>query len=92
VGEILELAGSDLLTISPALLEEMHKTAGSVARRLTPEKAAASDLAKITLTESSFRWMHNEDQMATEKLSEGIRLFAADSIKLEKYLIGKLAG
>jgi transaldolase len=89
VGEILELAGSDLLTISPALLEEMHKTSGAVARKLTPEKAAASDLPKIALDEKAFRWLHNEDQMATEKLSEGIRLFAADCLKLEKYIAGK---
>ncbi len=89
VGEILELAGCDLLTISPALLEEMHKTNGSVSRKLTMEAANASDLKKVTLDEKAFRWMHNEDAMATEKLSEGIRLFAADSIKLEKFLITK---
>ncbi len=89
VGEILELAGCDLLTISPALLEEMHKTNGSVSRKLTVEAANASDLKKITLDENAFRWMHNEDAMATEKLAEGIRQFAADSIKLEKFLITK---
>ncbi len=90
VGEIIELAGSDLLTISPALLEEMQKTPGTVTRKLTPEAAAKSDLKKITLNESAFRWLHNEDQMATEKLSEGIRLFAVDTVKLEKVVSEKL--
>jgi len=90
VGEILELAGSDLLTISPALLEEMQKTPGTVTRKLTPEAAAKSDLPKLNLDERAFRWLHNEDQMATEKLSEGIRLFAADTLKLEKLVTEKL--
>lgn len=89
VGEILELAGCDLLTISPALLEEMHKTNGNVVRKLTEESAQAADLRKLSLDEKMFRWLHNEDAMATEKLAEGIRLFAADSIKLEKFLITK---
>jgi len=91
VGEILELAGSDLLTISPALLEEMQKTNGDVPRKLIPEAAAKSDLQKVVMNENVFRWMHNEDQMATEKLSEGIRLFAADTVKLEKMVATKLA-
>jgi transaldolase len=90
VGEILELAGCDLLTISPALLEEMQKTPGAVPRKLSPESAAKCTLAKIALTEKCFRWQHNEDAMATEKLSEGIRLFAADTVKLEKWLAQKL--
>src|SRR5216117_3931686 len=92
VGEILELAGCDLLTISPALLEEMQKTAGTLTRRLSPETAAANcQEPKLALDERAFRWMLNEDQMATEKLSEGIRLFAADTLKLEKFLAPKLA-
>ena len=90
VGEILELAGSDLLTISPMLLEEMQKTPGDVTRKLTPEAAAKSDLPKLNLDERTFRWLHNEDQMATEKLSEGIRLFAVDTLKLEKLVTEKL--
>jgi transaldolase len=90
VGEITELAGCDLLTISPNLLEEMQKAEGTVARKLTSEAAAKCDLKKITLDEKSFRWLHNEDQMATEKLSEGIRLFAADTLKLEKVVGEKL--
>ena len=89
--EILELAGSDLLTIAPALLEELQSQEGIVTPKLTPALAAASPLEKITLDEKSFRWLHNEDQMATEKLSEGIRLFAADCVKLEKFLAEKLA-
>lgn len=90
VGEIIELAGCDLLTISPALLEEMAKTNGAVPRKLAPESAAKTDLKQIALDEKAFRWLHNEDQMATEKLSEGIRLFAADTLKLEKVVGEKL--
>ena len=92
VGEILELAGCDLLTISPTLLEEMQKTAGTLARKLNPETAAANcKEPKLSLEEKTFRWMLNEDQMATEKLSEGIRLFAADTFKLEKFIAPKVA-
>ena len=92
VGEILELAGCDLLTISPTLLEEMQKTAGTLARKLNPETAAANcKEPKLSLEEKTFRWMLNEDQMATEKLSEGIRLFAADTLKLEKFIAPRLA-
>lgn len=90
VGEILELAGCDLLTISPALLEELQKTKGSVPRKLSAQTAAADPQPKINLDEKAFRWLHNEDQMATEKLSDGIRLFAADALKLEAFLRGKL--
>ena len=90
VGQILELAGCDLLTISPVLLEEMQKTPGTVTRKLDRAKAAEASLEKISLDEKRFRWLHNEDQMATEKLSDGIRLFTADTIKLEKWLAPKL--
>jgi transaldolase len=89
-GEILELAGCDLLTISPALLEELQKTTGSVPRKLSPEKAARSLVPKLELDEKTFRWMHNEDAMASEKLSEGIRLFAADTVKLEKLVAERM--
>ena len=89
--EILELAGCDLLTISPTLLEEMQKTPGTLARKLSPDKAPAEcKEAKVSLDEKSFRWALNEDQMATEKLSEGIRIFAADNVKLEKFIAQKL--
>lgn len=91
VGEILELAGCDLLTISPVLLDELQKTPGTVTRKLNPETANTQRQTKINLDEKAFRWMLNENQMATEKLSEGIRLFAADSIKLEKSIQQKLA-
>jgi transaldolase len=91
VGEILELAGCDLLTISPALLEELQKTPGSVPRKLSPENSKQDPQPPIHLDEKGFRWMLNEDQMATEKLSEGIRLFAADTLKLEQFVAQQLA-
>jgi transaldolase len=92
VGEILQLAGCDLLTISPTLLEEMQKTTGSLPRQLSPQTAGANCRdPRLALDEKMFRWMLNEDQMATEKLSEGIRLFAADTLKLEKFIAPKLA-
>src|SRR5688572_2579014 len=90
VGEILELAGCDLLTISPTLLEEMMKTAGTVTRKLDPKDSASKAGEKVAMDEKTFRWQLNENQMATEKLSEGIRLFAADSRKLEKAIQSKL--
>ncbi|GDY23268.1 transaldolase [Verrucomicrobiota bacterium] len=90
VAEILELAGCDLLTISPNLLEEMQKTPGTVVRKLDATAARSSALEKITLDEKAFRWAHNEDQMATEKLSDGIRVFAADTVKLEQWVQTKL--
>jgi transaldolase len=83
--EILELAGCDYLTISPALLGELASTEGDVPRMLDPEGAMSMDIAKVTLDEPAFRWELNEDAMATEKLAEGIRLFAADTRKLEQF-------
>ena len=85
VDQIIRLAGCDLLTISPDLLEQMEKTEGDVPRRLSMDSAKASDARKIHLDEKTFRWMHNEDAMATEKLAEGIRKFYADARKLEQY-------
>jgi transaldolase len=73
------------LTISPDLLEQLEKTQGDVKRRLSVDAAKASDAQKIHLDEKTFRWMHNEDAMATEKLAEGIRKFYADARKLEQY-------
>lgn len=84
-GEILELAGCDYLTISPALLEELSASEGEVTRKLDPEKARSMDIEAIELDEPRFRWAVNENAMATEKLAEGIRLFAADTVKLETY-------
>src|SRR5262249_50035984 len=81
VDQIIRLAGSDLLTISPDLLEQMEKTEGEVTRRLSLESAKASDATKLHLDEKTFRWMHNEDAMAVEKLSEGICKFYADTRK-----------
>jgi transaldolase len=82
----VELAGCDLLTIAPKLLEELRTTDGKLVRKLDPAASKNSDLKKISLDEKTFRWMLNEDAMATEKLSEGIRVFSADLVKLEKYL------
>ncbi|MDR0533701.1 MAG: transaldolase [Verrucomicrobiales bacterium] len=88
LGEILELAGCDLLTISPNLLQEMKDAKGEVTQKLSVEKAKASDIQRIANDEKTFRFLLNEDAMATEKLSEGIRLFVADTVKLEKIILG----
>ncbi|WP_027852376.1 transaldolase [Marinobacterium litorale] len=86
IGEIQSLAGCDRLTISPALLKELSETNAPLDRRLSPE--SRSDDAQEQLDEQSFRWAMNGDAMATEKLAEGIRNFAADQVKLEKLLAG----
>lgn len=89
--EIKELAGVDRLTISPKLLEELQKSTEPLPRKLEPSIAAQSGDEFIDLTEeAAFRWMLNEDTCATEKLAEGIRAFAADTIKVEKQLIDML--
>ena len=80
--QILDLAGCDLLTISPELLQKLASTQGDVPRRLTAVAAEASPIERVDLDEERFRWRHNEDAMATEKLAEGIRLFNADAEKL----------
>ncbi len=85
-GQILALAGCDLLTIAPDLLEKLSRTEGDVPRKLSPENARHSEVQKIAMDEKAFRWMHNEDAMATDKLAEGIRRFDADARKLEKLL------
>ena len=90
VGEILELAGCDLLTISPALLGELQKGTEPVIRHLNPEAARDSKIEKISLDEKKFRWMMNENAMATEKTAEGIRQFNADAIKLAQFISAKL--
>ena len=89
-GQITELAGSDLLTISPGLLEELQNTSGALTQKLTEANAEASDLQKIHLDEKAFRFMYNEDAMATEKTAEGIRNFSADIVKLEDLIKGML--
>ena len=90
-GQIINLTGCDLLTISPGLLEELQNTEGELDCKLTPEAAAESDLEKISLDEKAFRFMFNEDAMATEKTAQGIRSFSADIVKLEK-LISEMLG
>jgi transaldolase len=90
IGEIIELAGCDLLTISPNLLAELENTQGELLRKLDPEKSKNMDIQQIHLDEKAFRWMHNEEAMAVEKLSEGIRKFAEDLVKLEKFIAAKL--
>jgi transaldolase len=89
-GEILELAGCDLLTISPSLLGELRNSTEPVGRKLSPEIATQSKARKLSLNERKFRWLLNENAMATEKTAEGIRLFAADTVKLEGYLETKI--
>ena len=84
--QILELAGCDLLTISPELLQKLSESNAPVERKLSSEKSASESLQKITLDEKGFRFALNEDAMATEKLAEGIRLFCADALKLEKLI------
>lgn len=83
-GQILELAGCDLLTISPQLLAELQAETAPVVRKLDPTHAAAAHVERVQLDEAAFRYAHNEDAMATEKTAEGIRLFAADIVKLEQ--------
>jgi transaldolase len=90
VGEILELAGCDLLTISPNLLAELKKSTAPVERKLNPDMAKTSNLAKLELNEKIYRFLVNDDAMATEKTAEGIRVFAADTVKLEKFISEKL--
>jgi transaldolase len=89
-GEILELAGCDLLTISPQLLGELKASTAPVQRKLSPEIAQESKLERISLDEKKFRWMLNEDAMATEKTAEGIRNFHADAMKLEKFVLERI--
>jgi transaldolase len=88
--EILELAGCDLLTIAPKFLEELSTTNGPVLKKLDAEAAKKSSVTAITLDEKAFRWMLCENAMATEKLYEGIRNFAKDTVKLEKLLDQKM--
>lgn len=84
VGEITELAGCDYLTISPKLLEDLSKSNDLITPKLSVKEAKVKNIEKVILNESQYRWLHNEDQMAVEKLSDGIRKFTEDLIKLEK--------
>lgn len=85
-GEILELAGCDLLTIAPPLLKELEAATGAVPRKLDPEKAKGMDIKPLKMDQNSFHWMLCDNAMAVEKLMEGIRNFAHDLMKLEKVL------
>jgi transaldolase len=85
-GQILELAGCDLLTISPDLLQKLAESNGAVERKLSPENVPSVGMIKMTMDEKTFRFQLNEDQMGTEKLSEGIRAFCADSGKLKQII------
>jgi len=85
-GEILELAGCDALTISPSLLKELENTEALLEKKLDADKSKLLNIKQIKMDEKSFRWMMNEDAMATEKLAEGIRKFTEDIIKLEKHI------
>lgn len=91
-GQVLRLAGCDLLTIAPELLEKLSQAEGEVAARLTPDAAKASTIARVAMDEKVYRWMHNEDAMAVEKLSDGIRKFDADARKLEGFVRGLMSG
>jgi transaldolase len=90
MGQILELAGCDLLTISPNLLGELKASTVAVSKKLDVETAKKDPISKLPLDEKSFRFLLNEDAMATEKLAEGIRLFSADIVKLEKKILAKI--
>lgn len=89
VGEIEALAGCDYLTIGPNYLEELRNDSSPLERQLSADNTGAPQ-AKLSLDEKAFRWLQNEDAMATEKLAQGIRAFAADQVKLEKLIAPKL--
>lgn len=91
IGEIIELAGCDLLTISPKLLAELNSTEAELIRKLDPAKAAALDLEKITIDKDTFDQMHAEDKMASEKLAEGIQGFTKALETLEQLLKDRLS-
>jgi transaldolase len=88
--EILELAGCDLLTIAPKLLDELQKAEGDVPRKLSPETAKKADVQKLSVDEKTFRWMLCNDAMASDKLYEGIRNFSKDIVKLQQLLSSRM--
>jgi len=91
VNQIVRLAGCDLLTISPELLKELEKSQGSMKRELDPVIACDSQEQQLSVDENAFRWMHNEDAMATEKLAEGIRKFNSDAHRLQQFALARVA-
>jgi transaldolase len=90
LNQIVRLAGCDLLTISPELLKELENTEGTVERKLDPVTARDSKEQRLCLEEKTFRWMHNEDPMATEKLAEGVRKFNSDAHRLQKFALARV--
>src|SRR5438094_2336077 len=90
IGQIRELAGCDCLTISPELMKELSESTEPLKRKLDPEKAKSARIDKLELDEKKFRWLVNENAMAYEKTGEGIRKFAADVVKLEKFVASKI--
>jgi transaldolase len=91
VNQIVRLTGCDLLTISPELLNQLENTEGTVKRELDQVKARESQEPRLSLEEKTFRWMHNEDAMATEKLGEGIRKFDSDAQHLQQFALARVA-
>ena len=91
MNQIVRLAGCDLLTISPELLDQLEHSEGTLVRELGPARAKANKDKQLHLDEKTFRWMHNEDAMATEKLAEGIRKFNSDARHLEEYALSQEA-
>src|SRR5205814_419160 len=89
-GQIIELAGCDLLTISPELMKELSESTEPVERKLSPEMAKSAQIERLELDENKFRYLLNDNAMATEKTAEGIRKFAADVVNLEKLVASKL--
>lgn len=90
MGEIIELVGCDALTIAPSLLKELENTQGVLQLKLDAQQSKQLEISPILMDEKTFRWMMNEDAMATEKLAEGIRNFSKDLVKLEKHIAGLL--
>jgi transaldolase len=90
VGQIVELAGCDLLTISPDLLAKLAASTAPLVKKLDEATAKNSQIERLHLDEKTFRYLVNDDAMATEKTAEGIRKFAADIVKLEKVIAAKL--
>src|SRR5881398_1638901 len=88
--QIIELAGCDLLTISPELMKELSESHEPVERKLSPEKAKSAQVERLEFDEKKFRYLVNDNAMATEKTAEGIRKFAADVVKLEKLVAEKI--
>jgi transaldolase len=89
-GQIRELAGCDCLTISPELMKELSESQEPIERKLDPEKAKKANIERLEMDEKKFRWLLNDNAMAYEKTGEGIRKFAADIVKLEKFVASKI--